>query len=529
MLRKILYGPESRKPVQEGVNKVANAVCVTLGPKGRSVIISRSHPSQTGMQYYQPHVTKDGVTVARNLVLDDYLENSGAMMIREAAEKTMSVAGDGTSTTCLLLQSIVNYGMELLDKGVNVQQLKTEIENAVEFVVEELKKLAIPVGEGVEKIRQIATVSANNDSSIGDLIAEAFDKIGHEGIISIEESKTTKTEVKVIDGFEFEQGWNSTTHYFVNNLSKSTCELEDVYILLYDKKIYLLEPLKNLLNQILQEGKPILIICDDADGEALATIVMNVTQGRMKACIVKAPGFGDAKRTNMEDMALLTGGVYVSDEKGYSLDKTTLKLLGRADKVTVSADKTVIVGSKGDKEKIDSLIGELRNNLSETEDTVEKEAIEKRIARLSNGVAALYVGAPTETEMKEKKDRCDDSIRAVKAAIAEGYVPGGGTAYFNIANDLSHDNSGSMLMIETLYAPIRKICENAGVDPLAVRSNLINKENKNIGYNAKEDKIEDLVEAGIIDPVKVLRCSLQHAASAAMMILFSECLICDVL
>jgi chaperonin GroEL len=519
MRKEIIFGKDARSMIYVGVKKVSDAVCVTLGPMGRTVIINKSMTSPNGMQYFQPIVSRDGVTVARSIMLTEFIENTGCLMIREASERTMSSCGDGTSTTCLFVEAILREGLVLIESGANPQEIKKEIDIAVNYVVSELKKMAIPVGDGVDRIRQIATVSANNDSSIGNLIADAFDKIGKDGIISIEESKNEKTEIKIIDGFEFDRGWLSM--YFINEQAKMTCEMNDAYILLYDKKLYQIEPLEKILFAIAKSQKPVLIICDDADGQALAIIQANVKQGSLKACIVRSPGFGDSKLEEMEDLAVLTGAEYISDEKGISLSEMTMKHLGHADKVVVSKDKTTIVGYKKKQSEFDDLVANLRMNITQSSDA-EKEKIEKRIAKLSSGVAVLYVGAATETEMKERKDRCDDAVRATKAAISEGIICGGGTAFLNI-------HSQSSIINSVLQAPLKQICSNAGVDWGTKHSEILKRGSPNIGYNAKSDTIEDLVSAGIIDPVKVLRCSLENAASTATLILTSEALICDTL
>lgn len=530
MQRQILFGKESREKLKIGIDKVADAVKVTLGPKGRNVIISRSMPSVDGMKYYQPLITKDGVTVSRNIVLTDYVENTGAMVIKEAAEKTMLLAGDGTTTTCVLFQAIYNKGLKLIENGENPLEVKRSIDDAVAEVVAELKKIAIPVEGNVEKIRQIATVSANNDTFVGNLIAEAFGKIGSDGIITIEESKSTETSIKVINGYQFDRGWISP--YFITNHARSECEFINPYILLYDKKLYLMKPLENIINLIMSEGKPLLVICDDAEGEALAAIAMNTvnTASSFKACIVRSPGFADAKREEMEDLATLTGAMYISDEKGTSLEKANLKSLGKAEKVIVGREETIIIGGKGNKEDVENLLNDLKMNMVKA-DEIEKLRIEKRIAKLTGGVAVLYVGAPTETEMRERKDRCDDAIRATKAAVTEGYTIGSGASLVKIGYNLYGDGQaltyGQFLVCEILTSPLRQICANAGVEP----SDIINKTvpRGTIGYNAKTGQVEDLIESGVIDPIKVIRCSLEHAASAATMLLTSECLIVDTL
>lgn len=528
MQLQILTGKEAREQVYNGVKKVSDAVVSTLGPMGRNAIISRCFPSQNGMQYYMPFVTKDGVTVARNITLDDQLENTGANFIKQAAEKTMSDAGDGTTTTCLLMKCILEQGIELINEGANPQDLKKGIDAAVSFVVSELKKMAIPVGNDIERIRQVATVSANNDSVIGDLIAEAFEKIGIDGDIDIEEAKGVNTEIKVADGFKFNRGWISP--YFIKNPSKQECELVNPYILLYDKRITKLEEIENVLNLIIKEDRHLLIICDDADGEGLAALAMNASQKNRPWCVVKSPEFGDLKREAMEDLAVVTGALYVSDEKGKSLKKVTTADLGSADKVIVGKDETVIINGKGSKEGVAKLVSDIKETLVGKEGK-EKELIEKRIAKLTGSVSVLYVGAATEVEMKEKKDRCDDAVRATKAAIAEGFVAGAGIAFIDISNkgfDVGDIKSkdyakGGCIIVSVLSEPLSQICKNAGVDILEI----YDKVKGVIGYNAKKDKIEDLVEAGIIDPVKVLRCSLENAASAAAMILTSETLVCN--
>lgn len=524
MQKIILYGSEARQKVADGVNKVADAVITTMGPRGRSAIIARSFPSQNGMQYYQPIVSKDGVTVSRNIMLTDYMENVGCLMIKETAEKTMALAGDGTTASCLLVKEILNEGLKLIDNGENPQQLRREIEEAVQYVVSELKKMAIPLDNDSERIKQIATVSANNDPVIGQLIADAFATIGKDGILTIEESKSTKTEIKLTEGFKMESGWISP--YFINDHAKGVCELNNPYILLYDKKLYQLKPLQQIMEQIMaREGSSVLIICPDADGEALSTLTFNAVNGKLKVCIIKAP-FGENKIEEMEDIALLTGGVYISDEKGYSLEGTKLSQLGRAKKVVVSKDDTIITGSAGKKEDIDETVSSIREKIAKSDDELEKEKLSKRIAKLTGSAAVLLVGAATETEMKEKVDRCDDAIKAVKSAISEGFVAGGGTAFIRISENMPVDKKGFQLILSVLPTPLMQICKNAGVDPLE-RVAEVAKATGNTGYNGKTEKVEDLVKAGIIDPAKVLRCSLEHAASTATMILTSETLICD--
>lgn len=561
MQKQILTGKDARDKIYTGVKKVSDAVVSTLGPMGRNAIISRCFPSEHGLQYYMPFVTKDGVTVARNITLTDQLENTGANLIKQASEKTMQDAGDGTTTTCLLMKSILEKGLELIDAGINPQELKKGIDAAVTNVVSQLKSMAVPVGDDIEKIRQVATVSANNDSVIGDLIASAFEKIGVNGDIDIEEAKGVETEIKVTDGFKFFRGWLSP--YFITNQSKAECELINPYILLYDKKITLLKDIVNLLESVRNQDRSILIVCEDSDGEALAALAMNANDKRLKCCIVRSPEFGDLKREAMEDLAVITGALYVSDEKGKSLKSVTLNELGGAEKVIITKDETVIISGNGNKEELEDLLNNLKMNMVGKEGK-EKEQIERRIAKLTGSVAVLYVGAATEVEMKEKKDRVDDAIRATKAAIAEGYIAGGGTAFLSIASSfqrkglainidelkvvsadeaikifnqtgniistavtpINKDEYIGTLMFQVLCEPLIQICSNAGVDALPILKIVLLSE-KNYGYNAKIGECEDLIKSGIIDPVKVLRCSLENAASAATMILTFETLICD--
>lgn len=532
MRKKTLYGSEAREKVLAGVKKIAAAVKVTLGPSGRNVLISQSAVIDYGVHNLPIEVSKDGYRVTQRFDLDDPFEKAGILMVKEAAQKSVDQAGDGTTTTVVLVEAIVEKGIELINAGANPMQLKKGIDKAVEYVVEELRKMAVPIKGDIEKIRQIATVSANNDSEIGDWIADAFAKIGDEGVIDLESSKGVSTEIKISDGYKFNKGWVSPM--FVNNKEKQICEFIDPLILLYEKKITHHSQVEKALTIAMQDGSPILIICEDADEEGLAFLAMNTIQGRIKCCVVKAPSFGDARRIEMEDMAILTGGTYISDSKGVGIKEVGIPNFGMAKKVIISKDETVIIGGDSDKETLETLLNELRMNLAEAKNEDEKFPIEKRIAKLTGGVAVIQVGAATETEMKEKLDRFDDAVRATKAAIAEGYVPGGGTAFMKI-------KSGDEVIDKVLQVPLTQICNNAGVDAIEIIQRMRNKTykkdglewdigyTKNIGYNAKTDKIEDLVEAGIIDPVKVLRCALQNAASSAGMILTSECLICDTL
>lgn len=508
----ILYGTEARNKLRIGINKIADVICVTLGPAGRNIISGKSIPTQQGIQHYMPDVSKDGVGISRQIILDDHLENIGAMLLKDACEKTMSQAGDGTTTTCLLTRSIIEKAIPAIENGTNPMEIKRELDIECAYIVEQLKQMAIPVGSDIEKIRQVATVSANNDPSIGDLIAEAFKKIGMDGMIDIEEAKGVKTEIKLTDGFKFDRGYVSP--YFITDQAKNECELIEPYILLYDKKLTLLKPLENILTSVIQDQRPLLIICDDADGQALASFTMNAAQGKLRSCIVKCPEFTETKREAMEDLAIVTGAIYINEEKGVSLENADKSFLGKAAKVIISKDETIIVAGNKDQTALTACLDNLKMNLVKAEG-IEKDKIEKRIARLQGGIAVLSVGAPTETEMKERKDRCDDAIRATKAAISEGFVAGAGTAFLRV-QDIKNP-----ILKEVLKEPLKQICTNAGVDGEQILKQVLGL-NGSMGYNAKTDKIEDLIESGIIDPLKVVRCSLENAVSVAGMILTSE-------
>lgn len=523
MNKKTLYGSEARAKILEGVKKIVAAISPTLGPSGRNICISQSIVVDYGVHSLPVHITKDGVTVARAFDLDEPMEKPGVLLVKEACQKTVDQAGDGTTTCAVLLEAIAIEGIKLVEQGANPMQLKKEIDNAVEYVVSELQKMAIPVKGNIERIRQIATVSANNDSSIGDKIAEAYEKIGEEGVIDIVQSTGTKTEVKTTDGFKFDNGWISP--YFINNKQKQVTEFGEPYILLYDKRITHHSQFENILTQIVPSGRPVLIICEDADEEGLAVLAMNNINQKGglvgRVCIVKAP-FGENRFQNMEDIATLTGGTFFSDRKGLDIKKAKLNELGIAQKAIITKDETIIIGGKSNKKELENLLNELRMNLTQAKNEDEKSPIEKRIARLTGGIAVIHVGAATETEMKERLDRFDDSVRATKAAIEEGFLPGAGTAFLSI------ENTGSKIIDAILDAPIKQICANAGVES-DEKIKFIRGKKSTIGYNAKTDKIEDLIESGIIDPAKVLRCALQNAASAAGMILTCEAEICDTL
>ena len=529
MNKTVLFGKEARDKVLEGVKKIAAAVKVTLGASGKCVLISNSFHADYALHQLPIQVTKDGYTVTRNFNLSDPIENVGSEMIKEAAQKTVDMVGDGTTTTTILAEAFIRYGIEAIDKGANSQKLKKEIDKAVDYVVEMLKKMAIPVRGDVEKIRQIATVSANNDTEIGTLIAEAFEKIGEDGIIDIQESKSPLTEVKIADGFKFDKGW--LLPYFITNKAKAEAELIEPYILLYDNPISKIETIAPVLQQVVQQGKPILIICEDMDSAALALVTMNVAQGKLKACVVKCPSFNNSKKETMEDLAIVTGGTYISDQKGISLENAKLQHLGVAKKVIVTKDSTIIIDGERDKESFDELYANLKMNIVDAKDEIEKQKIEKRIARLKGGVAVISVGGATETEMGERRDRVDDAVRATKAAVEEGYVAGGGISIIMATDAIdtkrfNENPLGYGVLIPSMEAPFRQICINAGVDDTDILAK-ITEFGKDIGYNAKTDTIENLIESGIIDPVKALRCSIINAASVAGMVLTSECLIVD--
>ena len=536
MNKKTLYGLDARAKVLDGVKKIAAAVKCTLGPMGRNVLISQSMVVDYGVHSLPVRVSKDGYTVTKYFELDDPFEKPGVLLIKECAQKSVDQSGDGTTTTVVLAEAIVEEGIKLIDAGANPMELKKQIDSAVENVVGELKKMAIPIKGDIEKIRQIATVSANNDKSIGNMIAKAFEQIGDEGIIDIEESKGVHTEIKISDGYKFSKGWGTTSSFFITDKEKQVSEYENPYILLYDKKVTHHKQIQRVLEIVHKTGRPIVIICDNATQEGLAFLCMNIHQGRIAGCLIESPSFGDARREEMEDIAMLTGGTYVSDIRAVDVTEIELANLGQARKIRLTKDETVILGGKGDKEELETVINDLRMNLAEAKSEEEKYPTEKRIARLTGGVAVIQVGATTETEMKERMDRFDDSIRATKAAIAEGFVVGGGSAFLRIARNGYHEvdaeqyNAGAKLIYGILKEPLKQICKNAGVDDISILKQLYEKyydSKPDYGYNAKSDKIEDLVESGIIDPVKVLRCAIQNATSSATMILTSEVLICD--
>lgn len=524
----VLYDKEARKMLENGVNKAADAVKVTLGPSGRNVIFSRAIQTQNGIQYFPARVTKDGVTVLRNFFLEDPVEDIGAGVVREASQKTADMVGDGTTTTAILVQAIVNEGLKLIDEGINPMELKRGIEKGVEYVVEELRKMATPIDGDFNKIKQIATVSANHDEVIGNLIADAYKKMGKDGLITIEDSKDGTTEMKTVDGFKVNQGYISP--YFRTNIGKDITELSNPVILFFEKPISQMKTLIPILESAIKTQSSLVIFCEDLEGDAFSTLVKNVSEGKISACVIKSPFVGSKLIDSMEDMAILTGGTFLSAQKGVPLEAVTLQLCGKASKVLVTKESTTIIGGGGDKEKIKQLVDSLKEKLKDTKDEREKEYIEKRISKLSGAVAVLYVGAATESESLEKKDRCDDAVRATKAAIEEGFVPGGGSAFLKISkempdaiNGIDGVTKGFNLIMKAICEPLTQITKNAGII-LNGEVNKIKSSSPEIGYNAKTEKVEDLIKSGIIDPVKGLRSALENAASTSCMILTTQCL-----
>jgi len=524
MAKKIVFDIEARDGIKRGVDALANAVKVTLGPKGRNVIIGKS--------FGAPQVTKDGVTVAKEIELKDNLENMGAQMVKEVASKTNDLAGDGTTTATILAQSIVTEGLKNVAAGANPMDLKRGIDKAVISVVKGLEKQSVEIGNASEKILQVASISANNDNSIGKLITEAFEKVGKEGVITVEEAKGTDTYVDVVEGMQFDRGYISP--YFVTDSEKMEADLETPQILITDKKISVMKDILPILEPVAQSGKPLLIIAEDIDGEALATLVVNKLRGSLKIAAVKAPGFGDRRKAMLEDIAILTGGTVISEERGFSLENTTIDMLGTAEKVTIDKDNTTVVNGSGNKNDIKSRVNQIKAQIDTTTSDYDKEKLQERLAKLAGGVAVLYVGAPSEVEMKEKKDRVDDALHATRAAIEEGIVAGGGVALLNSKNDLSKvkasnsdESTGIQIVIKAIESPLRTIVENSGGEGSVVVSKVLEGE-KNFGYDAKEGKYVDMLKEGIIDPKKVTRVALENAASVAGMILTTECALVDI-
>jgi chaperonin GroEL len=524
MAKDINFNLEARDRLKKGVDALANAVKVTLGPKGRNVIIDKKFGS--------PSITKDGVTVAKEIELKDSIENMGAQMLKEVASKTADVAGDGTTTATVLAQSIVTSGLKNVAAGANPMDLKRGIDKAVEKVVEFLQKISKKVGDDNKKIEQVASISANNDAEIGKLIANAMEKVKKEGVITVEEAKGTETTVEIVEGMQFDRGYISP--YFVTNADKMEAILERPNILIYDKKISNMKELLPILEKQVQTGNPLLIIAEDIDGEALATLVVNKIRGSLKVTAVKAPGFGDRRKAMLEDIAILTGGTLISEERGFKLENADMSYLGKAEKITIDKDNTTIVGGSGKKSDIVARVNQIKAQIESTTSDYDREKLQERLAKLAGGVAVLYVGAPTEIEMKEKKDRVDDALHATRAAVEEGIVPGGGIAYIRAINGLEKltglnedENTGIAIVRRALEEPLRQIVANAGVEGSIVVQKV--REGKDdYGYNARSDKYENLYAAGVIDPTKVTRVALENAASIAGMLLTTECVVADI-
>ena len=524
MAKRIEFDLEARDGIKRGVDALANAVKVTLGPKGRNVII--------GKAFGAPQVTKDGVTVAKEIELEEPLENMGAQMVKEVASKTNDLAGDGTTTATVLAQAIVKEGLKNVAAGANPLDLKRGIDKSVEAIVASLQKQSAAVGDSSEKIHQVASISANNDPTIGGLITEAFEKVGKEGVITVEEAKGTDTYVDVVEGMQFDRGYLSP--YFVTDSEKMEADLETPYILLYDKKISTMKDILPILEPVSQTGKPLLIIAEDVDGEALATLVVNKLRGALKIAAVKAPGFGDRRKAMLEDLAILTGGTVISEERGFTLENTTIEMLGTAESVTIDKDNTTVVNGSGSSDDIQARVNQIKSQIETTTSDYDKEKLQERLAKLSGGVAVLYVGAPSEVEMKEKKDRVDDALHATRAAVEEGIVAGGGVALLNAKKALeklkvenSDETTGIQIISKAVEAPLRIIVENSGGEGSVVISKVSEGDN-NFGYNAKDGSYVDMLKEGIIDPKKVARVALENAASVAGMILTTECALVDI-
>ena len=525
MAKDIKFDIEAREGLKRGIDALANAVKVTLGPKGRNVIISKSFGS--------PQVTKDGVSVAKEIELEDALENMGAQMVKEVASKTNDLAGDGTTTATVLAQAIVKEGLKNVASGANPMDLKRGIDKAVVKIVEHLAKQAKEVGSSSEKIKQVASISANNDETIGELIAQAFEKVGKEGVITVEEAKGTDTYVDVVEGMQFDRGYLSP--YFVTDSEKMVAELDRPYILLYDKKISTMKDLLPVLEPVAQSGKPLLIIAEDIDGEALATLVVNKLRGTLRIAAVKAPGFGDRRKAMLEDIAILTGGIVIAEERGFTLENATIDMLGTAERVSIDKDNTTIVNGAGKSEDIKARAAQIKAQIENTTSDYDREKLQERLAKLSGGVAVLYIGAASEVEMKEKKDRVDDALHATRAAVEEGIVAGGGIALLRAKNALAKikpvnadEETGIKIILKALEAPLRTIVENAGVEGSVIVSKVLESSREAFGYNAKSGQYTDMFRAGIIDPKKVTRVALENAASVAGMILTTECALVDI-
>ena len=523
MAKLIKFDIKAREELKKGVDQLSNAVKVTLGPKGRNVILDK--------KFGAPHITKDGVSVAREVELEDEFQNIGAQLVKEVASKTNDDAGDGTTTATVLAQAIVNEGLKNVAAGANPMDLKRGIDKAVERVVASIKAQAQEVGDDFSKIENVARISANNDAKIGELIAEAMKKVKRDGVITVEDAKGTDTYVDVVEGMQFDRGYISP--YFVTNAEKMSCEMEHPYILLFDKKISTLKDMLPILEQTAQSGRPLLIISEDVDSEALATLVVNRMRGSLKVCAVKAPGFGDRRKEMLEDIAILTAGVVISEDMGMNLASATIDMLGTAEKIAVNKETTTIVNGAGNKDKIADRVAQIRTQIETTKSSYDKEKLQERLAKLAGGVAVLYIGAPSEVEMKEKKDRVDDALSATRAAVAEGIVPGGGVAYIRCLDDLEgftgdndDETTGIRIVKRAIEEPLRQIVNNAGLEG-AVVVNEVRNGKDDFGYNARTEKYENLYETGVIDPAKVTRVALENAASIAGMFLTTECVIAE--
>jgi chaperonin GroEL len=523
MAKEIKFNIDARALLKEGVDQLADAVKVTLGPKGRHVVLEK--------KYGAPQITKDGVTVAKDIELSDPYKNMGAQMVKEVASKTGDIAGDGTTTATVLAQSIINVGLKNITAGANPMDIKRGIDKAVEKVIKHLKSQAKVIGDDLSKIEQVARVAANDDEEIGKLIAEAMGKVHKEGVITVEESKGTTTSVEVVEGMQFDRGYISA--YFVTNAEKMEADLENPYILIYDKKVSTMKDMLPVLEATAQTGRPLLIISEDVEGEALATLVVNRLRGSLRVCAVKAPGFGDRRKEMLEDIAILTGGTVISEEKGLKLEHTTLEMLGTAEKVTVNKENTTIVNGAGDKDMIKARVAQIRQQMTTTTSDYDKEKLQERLAKLAGGVAVLYIGASSEVEMKEKKDRVDDSLHATRAAIEEGIVPGGGVAYIRAQSalegfkgDNEDQTTGIEIVKRAIEEPLRQIAANAGKEGAVVVQNVKGGKG-DYGYNAQTDKYEKLYAVGVIDPAKVARVALENAASVAGMFLTTEAVVVE--
>ncbi len=524
MAKKIIFDIESRDGLRRGVDALANAVKVTLGPKGRNVVI--------GKAFGGPQITKDGVTVAKEIELSDPLENMGAQMVKEVASKTSDLAGDGTTTATVLAQAIVKEGLKNVAAGANPMDLKKGIDKAVAAVVADLAKQSEVVGNKMDKIKQVASISANNDDSVGDLIAKAFDKVGKEGVITVEESKGTETYVDIVEGMQFDRGYLSP--YFITDADKMIAELDSPYILLYEKKISSMKDLLPVLEPVAQSGRPLLIIAEDVDGEALATLVVNKLRGSLKIAAVKAPGFGDRRKAMLEDIAALTGGTVIAEERGFTLENATIDMLGRTERITIDKDNTTIVNGSGNASEIKARVNQIKAQIETTTSDYDKEKLQERLAKLAGGVAVLYVGAASEVEMKEKKDRVEDALHATRAAVEEGIVAGGGVALIRakeallkVVTENGDEQTGVQIVARAIEEPLRQIVENAGHEGSVVASKVLEGK-KDFGFNAKTGEYVNMFKAGIIDPKKVTRIAIENAASVAGMILTTECALVDI-